>query len=138
MPPLRSRLAVGLVVGLAFQAAGCGPASRGPSRQPLNGRATHAGAAIPRGRVVFEPDAAAGNAGPAGYAEIVDGRYATLPGQGVVAGPLVVRVSGFDGVRRGDSTDGRELFPEHVLRIELPAGATTADVDVPAAAVAKP
>jgi hypothetical protein len=128
---LRERISAVLVVGVAILAAGCSTAPRGPRRQALSGRATHAGDPIPCGRVVFEPDPGAGNSGPAGYADIVDGRYATLPGQGAVAGPLIVRVSGFDGVRQGDAAEGRELFPEHTVRMDLTGSAGTCDIDVP-------
>jgi hypothetical protein len=122
----------------AMAAAGCGQPASGPSRHQISGRVSFAGQPVPRGRIEFEPDATRGNRGPAGVARIVDGRYRTERRFGAVAGPLIVRISGSDGVARSlpgegwTDPDGTPLFTDHVDAIDLRAGTTTFDFAVPA------
>jgi len=91
------------------------------------------GKPVPAGRIAFEPDAVAGNSGPAGYGNIVAGRFTTYPRMGVVGGPHVVRISGFDGVPTGDMVEGKELFAEYTTKVELPTKETKIDFEVPRA-----
>jgi hypothetical protein len=112
--------------------AGCSRRSRGPARHAVSGRITFAGQPVPAGRISFEPDTTAGNAGPGGYGEIKAGRYTTYPDMGTVGGPHIVIITGFDGVPAGELVDGRPLFREYRTTADLPPGRTTVDFDVPA------
>jgi len=113
--------------------AGCSRPQAGPPRFAVRGQVTFDGKTVPAGRIVFEPDTAAGNTGPAGYGNIVAGRFTTYPRMGVVGGPQVVRISGFDGVPTGEMVEGKELFPEYTTKVELPTKETTIDFEVPRA-----
>ena len=112
---------------------GCGGRS-GPARYDIQGSVTYQGKPVPAGRLVFEPDAEKGNKGPASYADIKDGRYATPRGKGMVGGPHVVRITGTDGKASGESPQGSMLFPEFKTKADLPKEAAKKDFDVPAAA----
>jgi len=110
---------------------GCG-GSDGPERYPVEGAVIYDGKPVPAGRIDFEPDPAQGNKGPAGYATIEDGRYATAQGKGTVGGPLVVRITGTDGEATGESPYGTMLFPTYTTSVDLPHESTTHDFDLPA------
>jgi hypothetical protein len=114
--------------------SGCSSRQAGPQRFAVAGRVTFDGKPVPAGRIALEPDTAAGNSGPAGYGNIVAGRFTTYPRMGAVSGPQIVRISGFDGIASGEMVEGKELFPEYTTTVELPAKATTIDFDVPRAA----
>ncbi len=131
--PSRFLVVVVLLVGVGLAASGCGGSS-GPARYRVSGKVTFKGQPVPAGRITFEPDAAKNNSGPAGYAEIKDGRYQTPADKGTVGGPHQVRIVGFDGRPVGESPDGTPLFPEYRTTANLPKGEGTQDFDVPAAA----
>jgi len=131
-------LSVGLMLSASCAGAvGCSSPTVGPQRFAVAGRVTFDGKPVPAGRIAFEPDTAAGNTGPAGYGNIVAGRFTTYPRMGAVSGPHVVRITGFDGVPSGEMVEGKELFPEHTTTVELPAKAATINFEVPKVA-AKP
>lgn len=75
---------------------GCG--GSGLKLQDVKGKVTFAGKPIAYGTLEFIPDTARGNKGPAGNAEIVNGEYSTrnVGGRGVVTGPHVVRITGYE------------------------------------------
>lgn len=111
--------------------AGCGAAS-GPPRYDVAGNVSFDGQPVQGGRVIFEPDAVQSNRGPAAYANIINGRYATDAGRGTVGGPLVVRISGFEGKSAGgEIPEGRQLFPEYRTKVELPRETAAHDFDIP-------
>lgn len=120
--------AVLLLVLLA--AGGCG--SEGPRRYELSGTVTYRGTPLPVGTLLFEPDTGRGNRGPGTLVEVREGRYRTMPGQGVVGGPYLVRITGFDGKGddRGESQQGRPLFPEQVQVLDLPHRNASQDLAV--------
>jgi len=93
---------------------------------------------VPAGRIALEPDTAAGNSGPAGYGNIVAGRFTTYPRMGAVSGPQIVRISGFDGIASGEMVEGKELFPEYTTTVDIPAKAATIDFEVPKVAAKPP
>jgi hypothetical protein len=98
---------------------------------------------VPAGEITFEPDATAGNQGPAGYAKIADGQYDTRKtGKGTVGGPHVVRITGMSaGAKSGsDDAGAPPLFPEYQTKVDLEKGRGTKDFSVPAEAAqaAKP
>ena len=118
--------------------SGCSSRQAGPQRFAVAGRVTFDGKPVPAGRIALEPDTAAGNSGPAGYGNIVAGRFTTYPRMGAVSGPQIVRISGFDGIASGEMVEGKELFPEYTTTVELPAKAATIDFEVPKAAAKPP
>ena len=123
----RWRCLVGLAAVLL---PGCGPSGAG--RYDVSGAVTYDGQPVPAGLVIFEPDASKGNTGPASYATIQQGRYATQPGEGAVGGPILVRIMGRDGDPSSETPQGRMLFPrEYQTNINLPQENTTHDFDVP-------
>jgi hypothetical protein len=121
-------------IGIAglVSTTGCSRRPRGPTRHAVSGRITFAGQPVPAGRITFEPDMTAGNAGPGGYGEIKAGRYTTYPDMGTVGGPHIVIITGFDGVPVGELVDGRPLFREYRTTADLPPRQTTVDFEVPA------
>lgn len=100
--------------------AGCGG---GPEFYQVSGEVTFRGVAIPAGEIRFAPDGRRGNEGPAVVARIVDGRYTTPAGKGIVGGPYEIRIAGFGKtVQSSDPTApdwGAELFPEYVTHAEF-------------------
>ena len=123
-----------LCMGEVIAAGGCSRPPAGPVRYPVRGSVTYAGKPVPAGRIVFEPDRAAGNSGPAAYGSIVAGRFTTYPRMGAVKGPHVVQISGFDGKQFGELSEGRPLFPEYTASATVPAGPVTIDFTVPSPA----
>ena len=117
------------VACLAF--IGC---SNRPRRYPVSGTVTYAGQPLPAGVIFFDPDVTKQNKGPQGYALIKDGRYDTAAsgGKGVVGGPYLVRIDGFDGKPGRELPMGNALFTHFQQLINLPEAASTQDFDVPA------
>lgn len=114
------------MLALGMLALGC---DSSPKTYRLAGEVTFAGKPVPKGWISLEPDAAKGNRGPAVIAPIVDGRYNTPAKEGVLGEAYIARVRGYDGVRdaKGELPDGRELFPEREVPLDLPK----ADADFP-------
>jgi hypothetical protein len=114
-----------LVLALGFVAlTGC---SQGEKLYRVSGTVTHSGKPIPKGVIHFVPQAD----GPAGFANIVDGKYDTAQGQGVRGGSYDIRVNGFDGKEANEAPFGQALFPEYTTTKDLPAADSTYDLDVP-------
>jgi len=112
---------------------GCGGADPGPPRFPISGTVNYNGAPVPHGEIIFEPDAEAGNNGPATRAVIDNGAYSTKKGPGFVGGPMIVRITGTDGeAGTGTQPHGAPLFKEYTEKVELPKAETTQDFEVPA------
>lgn len=114
--------------------AGCGPADR---THHVSGKATFDGKPIPKGKIFFDPNVAAGNAGPSGFADIVDGQYDTsrAGGKGTVGGAMTVRVEGYsDQNVDAISGYGKPLFAQYSESVELPKEQSTRDFNVPASA----
>lgn len=108
---------------------------KAPSRHDVSGKVTFKGQPVPRGQVIFSPDLAKGNDGPQGYAEIEDGFYDTSKGdKGSPAGPVVVRIEGFDGQVTEDRPYGKALFVDYRVNLDLPRESSQKDFDVPASA----
>jgi hypothetical protein len=72
---------------------GCGSQ---PKRVALEGKVTYEGKPVARGTLFFNPDAARGNKGVFGVAEISNGEYHTNPDYGLTPGPVLVTVQVFD------------------------------------------
>lgn len=133
-------VAVALAVFFVTVPAGCGP--RAIPRFDLSGTVTYEGKPVPRGYIVFRPDREAGRDGPGAQADIRDGTYATLPGQGTIGGPHVVQVYGFDGkpyeIPAGMpggpalmNQVGKPLFSAASLSADLPKAPAVRDFVVP-------
>jgi hypothetical protein len=109
-------------MALALPLAGCG--SEGPPRYELSGTVTFDGKPVPKGFITFTPDTEKGNDGPGGGAEIIDGKYRTESGKGIIGGPHNVRIVGYDGiparVEGEDLPDGKSLFAPHQEKIDFP------------------
>jgi len=118
-------VAVPLVALACGSLLGCGG---GTKLNRVSGRVTFNGQPVPAGKIYFTPDAAKGNSGPAGFADIKDGAYDTSAagGQGVAPGPVAVRIEGTDG--------SKALFVGYQTSVELPQGSSTQDFEVPSSA----
>ncbi len=98
----------------------------------LSGTVTYKGKPVPKGQIVFEPDASAGNSGQPAYAKIVDGHYDTRDeGQATVGGPHIVQIHGRDGIPRGELLNGLPLFRDYTTTIDIPKGNNKQDFEVP-------
>lgn len=99
---------------------GCGDSD--PRKYHVKGTVTYKGAPIPAGTIQFSP--AGGNTGPAGYADIVDGKFDTSAegSKGTVGGAHRITINGFDG--NGKPQDelplGEPLFEEYQIEKDLP------------------
>ncbi len=127
---------VGVVVGLVLAPSGCG--QTGPGRYVLSGTVTYEGKPVPVGEIHLAPDTSKGNSGPGTIALIKDGQYRTQPNRGIVGGPYIVTILGFDGVPVGDSEAGSELFPPYRVEVEFPKQSTVYNFEVPSARAQKP
>lgn len=131
--PVAICLAGGLVIG-------CGGGGAGGR---VSGKVTFKGQPVPSGKVYIEPDSSKGNQGQTGYADIKDGHYDTSAagGQGAVSGPVIIAVEGIDPKPPpGADSDvsATVLFPRYEKKVDLPAGASVQDIDVPAEAANPP
>lgn len=108
-------------------------------RDDVAGNATFAGQPIVYGTVDFVPDTSKGHSGPAGTAEIVDGKYDTaLGGQGIVPGPHLVRVTAYEQRPMGLDDETLPVLPGLATAplffnypIEADVAGGTYDFDVP-------
>jgi hypothetical protein len=128
-PPLRA-LVLAAVAGTLL--SGC---ARGPRLFPVSGTVKHNGNTLPAGVIYFNPDVTRGNDGPQGYAIIKEGHYDTAGpgGKGVLGGPYVVRIEGFDGKPGNELPLGKPIFTDYQVAVDLPQTAATQDFDVPPA-----
>ncbi len=106
--------------------------SNGINRFEVSGTVTWKGEPVPAGEVLFEPDPDAQHDGPQARAAIENGRFRTPPGEGVVGGPHIVIVLGFDGQAIPESTIGRQIFPASESKHDFPMKAVVLDLNVPA------
>ena len=122
-------LALGTLAILA--APGC---DRGPILFQVTGQVTFGGKPLPAGVIYFDPDYMKKNDGPQGYAHIKDGQFSTraVGGRGVIGGPHLARIEGFDGQPASELPMGRPLFTNFSQPIDLPKADTQVTFDVPA------
>ncbi len=112
----------------ALYLTGCGES--GPTRYGVSGTVTYKGEPVPYGDIVFEPDSSKGNEGPAARATIEKGAYVIEKEKGAVAGPLRVRIMGYDGnppPGGGTQPHGKALFPEYIDKVDQPEDVATHD-----------
>ena len=122
------------LVALALTAAVVGCGGDGVARYDVHGTVIYNGQPLPAGTIVFEPDSSKGNKGPQGFAEIRNGEYDTSrSGKGVVQGPQIARVTGYDGhAATEESPMGTPLFPEYTTSFDVQEGSSELNVDIPA------
>lgn len=110
--------------------------SGGERRYRLSGSVTYKGAPVPEGYIVFEPDGSKGNQGGPGRAKILDGKYDTSldDSVGVLGGPHVIRISGFDkkitGASAAEVALPKSLFTDYTISEDLPKQESTKDFTV--------
>ena len=124
-----------LVAAVALLGAGCdkGTGSR------VFGRVAFDGKPVPGGKIYFTPDAARGNSGPSGFADITDGRYDTAAtgGRNVQPGPTIMAVDGVEPLDDSEKTPDvsqRPLFQTYTESLEVPPTRLQYDITVPASA----
>jgi hypothetical protein len=133
---MRRVLLTAAAYGAALLAVGgCGRQSDGPVRYDVSGTVSYDGQPVPAGFITFAPDDAQGNSGPGGGAPINAGHYRTPAGKGVVGGPHLIRIVGYDGVAvnvEGESLpDGKPLFPPFETTVDFPKESIVHDFQIP-------
>jgi hypothetical protein len=118
---LRWALALGCAV-----LAGCGVGQ--PKRAPLHGKVTYEGTPVAFGVLIFTPDAARGNKGVFGTAEIRDGVYETSPDYGPTPGPMLVNIQVYDA--RPPDNRMVALIPDYP--VEIGSGTSSWDFNLTA------
>lgn len=116
----------------AVAGSGCGDGGK----YRVTGTVVFQGQPVPAGTIYFHPDKAAGNEGPSGFAQILDGAFDTAAGRGrgAIAGPHDVEISGYTpATLAADNPEGggKSLFAGFRQGIELPAAASRHDFVVP-------
>jgi len=115
---------------------GCQPSVKKPEMFAISGKVTFNGNPVPRGEIFFQPDADAGNSGPASTAIIEDSKYSIDRTRGILGGAYTIRISGFEapGGQRAVLPEefGAPLFKEYAIKQELSKGTTELNFDVPA------
>lgn len=137
--PVLNAAATGIMlVVLLFP--GCGGSSDGPPRFRVSGTVTYDGQPVHMGRITFTPDSQKGNTGPAGYADIRNGRFDTgQDGQGVVGGPHVVMIQGYSSeviVEYHEDADAeierpKPLFDRYEEQMDLETAHSQISIEVP-------
>jgi hypothetical protein len=117
-----------VLLSLLAVSLGCG--SGKAQRFDLNGKITYRGQPVPGGRLLFEPDAEAGNSGSGSVAEIANGQYRTRSNKGTVGGPHVVTIFGTNGKTATETYDN-SLFSPYQKKVDLPREDATLDFEVP-------
>ena len=106
----------------------CGCDDGGVKRHNLSGTVNFADQPIPYGKISFRPDRSKGGSGPAGHAEIRDGKYSTKKsGKGAVLGPVEVIIEGLTS----DKPMAPPLFKPYKTTLTLSSDSRVQDFDVP-------
>lgn len=128
-------------LAVVIAGSGCSQTTKGPLRHVVQGKVTFRGEPVPVGRIIFEPDPAAGIDGPPGVAEILNGTYETDRRFGAITGRHIVRIEGFEAPGPqplGPDDALKPLFREYQTTVELPAEPSTHDFDLPEQRSTKP
>lgn len=110
--------------------AGCSRTADGPQRNQLKGRVTFQGKPVQDGRIVFAPDDKKGNSGPGAIAFIREGTFETPAGHGVISGPHVVDILGYDQKVDMSTDDEPDATVKQSLEVVLPKDGGTYDFDL--------
>lgn len=129
---------------IALALVGCGGPGDNITLYDLNGTVTFDGKPVAHGTIQFRPDTSQKNEGPMGTAMIVDGKYDTAAegGKGVVGGPYIILITGYDQKPVGDVEDEtaetpdapKPIFTNVQLEEELPKETTMKDFVIPGGA----
>ncbi|UUO08291.1 hypothetical protein M4951_08205 [Blastopirellula sp. J2-11] len=116
----------------AMTVIGCG-APAAPGVYAVEGSVTYDGKPVPGGRITFSPNASLGNKGPGSYAKIANGRFTTPSGKGVVGGPYVVEITGYDvsAPHYNVNIDSEVIFSNHQIEVEFPESDSVQSFEVP-------
>jgi hypothetical protein len=120
------------MLGTIIVSSGCGPG--GPKRYEHWGTVTYQDKPIPAGMVYFDPDLAAKNDGPQGFAVITDGKYDTRlrKDSGPSSGKYIIRVFAADGIAASEAPVGKMIFASEVqIPVDLPAESTEHNIVIP-------
>jgi hypothetical protein len=121
------------LAALLCLAAGCSP---GPEVYPVTGTVTYDGKPLPAGQIFFEADVQKGRCAPQGFAEVKDGHFDTAKGgRGVIGGPYVIRIQGFDGKPNEELALGKPLFSDYIESRDIPKGPAQLEFSVPSAGI---
>jgi hypothetical protein len=135
MTPTSCRLVgVSAVLAVALLiAAGCNTQEKVVA---FKGKVTFKGQPVPAGWISFMPDSSKGGQGAVKVAQIKDGMYDTALAAdgGILPGPTVIRIAGFDGKVIPRFAQGKQIFNIYELRDTLVDGMTTKDFTVPESA----
>jgi len=123
----RHSLSLCLVIAGQFCLSGCGGQSDGPARYQIRGAVTAGGQPVKEGRIFFSPDTEKGNTGPGAVAFIRDGEYETQDGHGIVGGPHVVDILGWDELADPASDDEPPATVKQIFPVVLPETGGTHD-----------
>ncbi|MCR9115569.1 MAG: hypothetical protein NXI22_01305 [bacterium] len=131
----QSRLTAVFCLAISAMAfVGCRPDT--PLQYQVRGVVTFEGKPVPKGFVKFLPDVAAGNRGPGGGAEIINGNYQTEYGKGVQGGAYRVAITGLTGepvsMNGEELPDGVSLFPPYLTKVEFPNEDVEQNFEIPA------
>lgn len=113
---------------------GCSNNTQGIDRFSLQGEVKYEGRPVTVGTITLEPDAARGNKGPASTALIENGSFVVEQVRGVVGGPYLARLTGYQGTQQNDGPDtsfGKPLFHDYEVQLELPNENSTYSFDIP-------
>src|SRR5262245_53632678 len=100
--------------------SGCGGAPDGPMRYQIHGKVTAKGQPVKEGRIFFSPDTEKGNSGPGAMAFIRDGEYDTQDGHGIVGGPHIVDILGWDEPTDPESDEEPVATVKQIFPVDLP------------------
>ena len=129
-----ARLSIALLaIGLLTTGLGCGRTER-VTKHPITGTVTHGGDSVPSGSLRFTPDAEKGNRGPATTITIADGKYQSLADYGVIGGPYIVEITGFEALTDEQAAAfamPKPLFKPYTVAVDLDAGENVKNFDVP-------
>lgn len=129
---VRHLMRIGLCVATVM-ACGCTGSPR-RERYKYEGTVMFSGKPVPLGYVIFSPDAEAGNSGPSSQADIIDGRYSTPSGEGLIGGAYVLSIFGYDRPNPAAEIPipiGSALFDKFTINIDVPRKSGRIDVVVP-------
>lgn len=106
---------------------GCSSKSDGPERFQLEGAVTVKGKPVRDGQIFFSPNNSRGNSGPGAVAFISDGRYSTPADHGVVGGPYIAEIVGYDQDFDPSSDAEPPVSINTKVEVDLPKKAGTHD-----------
>lgn len=133
-------LSLGFLVIAASVLTGCYGGNESATAFHVSGQVQFDGKPLPAGKIYFTPDASRGNQGPQGTATIENGKYDTEETRfGIVGGPYIVRIEGYDGIQPPNDEDGmfpngQVLFRDYEIKLEFPQANHVEDLDIPSSA----